>query len=183
MSQPMTLPVNMEVYGGIYPHLGAGAFVHPRAMLIGDVELGADVSVWPNAVLRGDVNFIRVGAGTNIQDNSVLHVSHRTPADPEGAALIVGSRVTIGHGVILHGCVVNDECLIGMGSIILDKAVVEKHVLIGAGSLVPEGKRLASGYLYLGRPARQVRPLTPEEMAYFDYSAEHYIQLKDSYLR
>jgi carbonic anhydrase/acetyltransferase-like protein (isoleucine patch superfamily) len=133
-------------------------------------------------VVRGDVNSIRIGAGTNIQDNSALHVSHKTAADPAGGPLFIGSRVTVGHSVILHACTVEDECLIGMGSIILDRAVVKKHVLLGAGSLVPEGKVLESGYLYLGSPARKVRELTPEEMAYFNYSAEHYIKLMRSYL-
>jgi carbonic anhydrase/acetyltransferase-like protein (isoleucine patch superfamily) len=98
-----------------------------------------------------------------------------------GGPLIIGDRVTIGHTVILHACTVEDECLIGMGSIVLDKVVIKKHVLLGAGSLVPEGKVLESGYLYLGRPAKMVRPLTPEEIAYFNYSAEHYIRLMESY--
>jgi carbonic anhydrase/acetyltransferase-like protein (isoleucine patch superfamily) len=172
----------IQAYRSVMPSLGARVFVHPRATVIGDAHLGDDVSVWPGVVIRGDVNFIRVGAGTNIQDNSVLHVSHRSEWDPEGGPLIIGRRVTIGHGVILHACTVGDECLIGMGSIILDKAVVEKHVLVGAGSLVAEGKRLESGYLYLGQPARAVRPLTPEEIAYFDYSAAHYIRLAGHYL-
>ena len=172
----------VQAYKTILPKLSAGVFVHPRATVIGDVELGDDVSVWPGTVIRGDVNFIRVGAGTNIQDNSVLHVSHRTESDPEGGPLIIGSNVTIGHGTILHACTISDACLIGMGSIILDRAVVEKHVLIGAGSLVSEGKRLESGYLYLGSPAKAVRPLTAEEIAYFDYSAGHYIRLARSYL-
>jgi carbonic anhydrase/acetyltransferase-like protein (isoleucine patch superfamily) len=169
-------------FNGIYPELASGAWVHPRATVIGDVKLGEDASVWPGAVVRGDVNSIRIGAGTNIQDNSVLHVSHRTPADPAGGPLVIGARVTVGHTVILHACTIEDECLIGMGSIILDRAVIRKHVLLGAGSLVPEGKVLESGYLYLGRPAKMVRELTAEEMAYFNYSAEHYIKLMHSYL-
>jgi carbonic anhydrase/acetyltransferase-like protein (isoleucine patch superfamily) len=155
--------------------------VHPRATVIGEVSLGRDASVWPGAVIRGDVNSIAVGEASNIQDNSVLHVSHRTAADPAGGPLVVGARVTVGHAVILHACTIEDECLIGMGSIILDRAVVQKHVLLGAGSLVPEGKVLESGHLYLGRPARLVRPLTEEEIAYFDYSAEHYVKLAQSY--
>jgi carbonic anhydrase/acetyltransferase-like protein (isoleucine patch superfamily) len=165
-------------YNGIHPQLAPGAWVHPRATVIGEVRLGSEASVWPGAVIRGDVNHIHVGAGTNVQDNSVLHVSHKTEADPVGGPLIIGERVTIGHSVILHACTIEDECLIGMGSIILDNALVKKHVLLGAGSLVPEDKVLESGYLYLGRPAKQVRPLTPEEIAYFNYSAEHYIRLK-----
>lgn len=172
----------IEAYRGVMPKLGRDVYIHPSATVIGDVELGDEVSVWPGVVIRGDVNFIRIGAGSNIQDNSVLHVSHKTTADPVGGPLVIGDRVTVGHSVILHACTIEDECLIGMGSIILDKAVVKKHVLLGAGSLVPEGKILESGHLYLGRPAKAVRPLTAEEIAYFNYSAEHYIRLMRSYL-
>ncbi len=168
-------------FNGIHPELAPGAWVHPRATVIGEVKLGENASVWPGAVVRGDVNHIYIGESTNIQDNSVLHVSHKTAADPTGGPLIVGARVTVGHTVILHGCTIEDECLIGMGSIILDRALVKKHVLLGAGSLVPEGKVLESGYLYLGRPAKLVRELTAEEIAYFNYSAEHYIRLMRSY--
>jgi len=171
----------IAAYQGISPVLAPGAWVHPHATVIGEVSLGADVSVWPGAVIRGDVNSIIIGEATNIQDGSVLHVSHKTPLDPAGGPLIIGARVTVGHTVILHACSIEDECLIGMGSIILDRAVVKKHVLLGAGSLVPEGKVLESGYLYLGRPAKPVRPLTAEEIAYFNYSAQHYINLAQSY--
>jgi carbonic anhydrase/acetyltransferase-like protein (isoleucine patch superfamily) len=168
-------------YQGIHPQLAAGVWVHPRATVIGEVSLGADASVWPGAVIRGDVNAITIGEASNIQDNSVLHVSHKTPDNPAGGPLVIGARVTIGHTVILHACTIGDECLIGMGSIILDRAVIQKHVLLGAGSLVPEGKLLESGHLYLGRPAKLVRALTEEEMAYFSYSAQHYVQLARSY--
>ena len=168
-------------FKGIHPALAAGAWVHPRATVIGEVSLGENASVWPGAVVRGDVNSIHIGAGTNIQDNSVLHVSHKTAAEPQGGPLVIGARVTVGHSVILHACTIEDECLIGMGSIILDRAVIKKHVLLGAGSLVPEGKVLESGYLCLGRPAKLVRELTPEEIAYFNYSAEHYVKLMRAY--
>jgi carbonic anhydrase/acetyltransferase-like protein (isoleucine patch superfamily) len=172
----------METYQGISPRTGNGIYIHPSASVIGDVELGDHVSVWPGTVIRGDVNFIRIGAGTNVQDLSMLHVSHKSSWDPAGAPLIIGSNVTIGHKVILHGCTVEDECLIGMGSIIMDKAVVQKHVLVGAGTLVPEGKVLESGYLYLGSPARKIRQLTQKELEHFKYSANHYIKLKNQYL-
>lgn len=168
-------------YRDAHPQLAAGAWVHPRATVIGEVSLGVDASVWPGAVIRGDVNSIAVGEATNIQDNSVLHVSHRTPANPSGGPLVIGARVTVGHTVILHACTIGDECLIGMGSIILDHAVIQKHVLLGAGSLVPEGKVLESGHLYLGRPAKCVRALTEDEIAYFNYSAQHYVELARSY--
>ena len=128
-----------------------------------------------------DIGSITIGAGTNIQDLSVLHVSHKTAEDPNGAPLTIGECVTVGHSVVLHGCTIGDECLIGMGSIIMDKAVVEPRVLLGAGSLVPEGKTLQSSYLYLGRPAKQLRLLTAEELAYFNDSATHYIELARSY--
>ena len=169
-------------FNGIHPQLAPGAWVHPRATVIGEVKLGEKASVWPGVVIRGDVNHIHIGAGTNVQDNSVLHVSHKTAADPAGGPLIIGERVTIGHGVILHACIIEDECLIGMGSIILDRAVVKRQVLLGAGSLVPEGKVLESGHLYLGRPAKAVRALTEEEIGYFNYSAAHYIRLMEAYL-
>lgn len=174
-------PQPLAPHHGATPELAAGAWVHPRATVIGEVSLGRDASVWPGAAIRGDVNSIVIGAASNIQDNSVLHVSHKTPENPAGGPLVIGARVTVGHSVILHACTIADECLIGMGSIILDRAVVEQHVLLGAGSLVPEGKVLESGHLYLGRPAKLVRALTAEEIAYFAYSAEHYVKLARSY--
>ena len=168
-------------FRGVFPHLAPGAWVHPRACVIGDVELGERASVWPGAVVRGDVNRIAIGAETNIQDNAVLHVSHKTPRDPQGGPLVIGARVTVGHGVILHACTIGDECLIGMGSIILDKSVLPERVLLGAGALVPENKVLESGWLYLGRPAKAVRRLSEEELAYFAYSARHYVELFQAY--
>jgi len=164
------------------PALASRVFVHPSAQVIGDVKLGDDSSVWCNTVLRGDVNRIVIGRGTNVQDLSVGHVSHKTPDKPNGSPLIIGDYVTVGHSVILHGCTIGNECLIGMGSIILDDAVIPDHVMIGAGSLVSPGKVLESGMLYMGRPAKAVRKLTAEEIAYFKYSAEHYMRLKDDYL-
>lgn len=173
--------MNIIPHHGIHPAIHTSAFIYPNAQIIGEVSLGEQSSVWCGAVIRGDVNHIVIGAGSNVQDLAVLHVSHKTPQDPAGAPLVIGSRVTIGHSVILHGCSIGDECLIGMGSIIMDKAVLEPHVLLGAGSLVPEGKTLHSGYLYLGRPAKSLRPLTEAEIAYFNYSAAHYIALAQSY--
>jgi carbonic anhydrase/acetyltransferase-like protein (isoleucine patch superfamily) len=172
----------ISAYQGVFPQLGDSVYIHPSATVIGDVILGDHASVWPGVVMRGDVNHIRIGAGTNIQDISILHVSHKSSWEPAGAPLIIGDHVTIGHKVILHGCTIEDECLIGMGSIVMDKAVVQKHVLLGAGSLVPEGKVLESGYLYLGSPAKKVRALTEKETAHFMYSANHYIKLKNNYL-
>lgn len=173
----------LQSYKGNIPTLGDGCYLHPSAQVIGEVALGKNVSIWPGAVLRGDVNRIVVGDNTNIQDLAMLHVTHRRPEDPEGAPVIIGNNVTIGHSVVLHGCTIGDECLIGIGTIVLDRATVESRVMIGAGSLVPPGKVLKSGYLYLGRPVKEIRPLSEDEIAHFLYSAEHYCRLKDDYLR
>jgi carbonic anhydrase/acetyltransferase-like protein (isoleucine patch superfamily) len=170
-------------YQGILPRLGAGAYVDESAVVIGDVELGADASVWPLCSVRGDVNRIRIGARTNIQDNSVIHVSHRHAALPEGRACIVGDDVTVGHRCILHACHIGNACLIGMGSIILDGAVLHDGVLLGAGSLVTADKELEGGYLWLGRPAKRARALTEAEKTWLEYSARHYVKLKNDYLK
>ncbi|MBI5329288.1 MAG: gamma carbonic anhydrase family protein [Betaproteobacteria bacterium] len=171
----------IEPYRGIHPKLGRNVYIHPTATIIGDVILGDEVSIWPHVVIRGDVNSIRIGARTNIQDSSILHVTHRRDEAHEGASLVIGERVTVGHGVILHGCTVGDECLIGMGSLVMDRAVVEPRVLLGAGSLVPEKRVLQSGWLYLGRPVRQVRRLDEAELVSFHYQAERYVQLAADY--
>ncbi len=168
---------NIRPFDGLSPSVDPSCFVDPAAVVIGEVSLAEGASVWPCAVVRGDVNSITIGAGSNIQDFAMLHVSHKRPDDPQGAPLTIGRDVTIGHHVTLHGCTIGDEVLVGIGSIILDRAVIEPRVLIGAGSLVPPGKTLQSGYLYLGNPVKQVRPLSEEELAYFRYSAEHYRRL------
>ena len=173
---------NIQAFQHTFPTLGPAVYVHHSASVIGDVQLGEDASVWPGAVIRGDINRIQIGAGTNIQDCAVLHVNYKTAADQLGAPIVIGRYVTIGHSVILHGCQIEDECLVGMGSIVMDKAVLQKHVLLAAGSLVPEGKVLESGYLYVGRPAKRMRALTAEEIAFFMVSANGYIALKDEYL-
>jgi len=165
------------------PTIGARAFLHSSCQVIGDVKLGDDCSVWCNAVLRGDVNRIVVGRGTNIQDLTIGHVSHKSSDKPEGSPLLVGDYVTVGHSVILHGCTIGNECLIGMGSVIMDDVVIPDRVMVGAGSLISPGKKLESGMLYMGRPAKLVRALTEEETAYLKSSAEHYMSLKDGYLK
>ncbi|GGP20871.1 gamma carbonic anhydrase family protein [Silvimonas iriomotensis] len=171
----------VETFEHHHPVIPATAWVHASAQVIGETTLGQDVSIWPGAVVRGDVNFIRIGDDSNIQDCSVLHTTHRRPEDPNGAPLIIGERVTVGHGVMLHGCTIGNECLIGMGSIVLDRVVIQDHVMMGAGSLVPPGKVLESGYLYVGRPAQKVRALTQAEIAHFAYSAQHYVKLMKKY--
>lgn len=164
------------------PQLGAAVYIDDSAVVIGDVRLGDEVSVWPTAVIRGDVERVRIGNGSNVQDGAVLHVSHAGPYSPTGQSLTIGQRVTIGHRAVVHGCTIGDSCLIGIGSIIMDGAVLDDGVLLGAGALVPPGKQLASGYLYVGSPAKQARPLTDSERAFLDYSAAHYVRLKNLYL-
>ena len=132
------------------PALAADVYIDPQAVVIGDVSLAEGASVWPLAVLRGDVNSIRIGRRSNIQDLSMLHVSHKTDAKPAGSPLLIGDDVTVGHRVTLHGCTVGSRVLVGMDSTVLDDAVIEDDVIIGAGSLVPPRKRLESGYLYMG---------------------------------
>lgn len=169
-------------YMNIHPTLGANVYVDDMALAVGDVTLGDDTSLWPFVVARGDVQKVIIGARTNIQDGSVLHVTQDNQFNPGGFGLHVGSDVTIGHGVILHGCHIEDQVLIGMGSIILDGAVVKKNAMVAAGSLVSPGKVLEGGFLWLGRPAKKVRPLTDQELAYLDYSARHYVQLKNKHM-
>lgn len=173
--------MSIRAFKNIWPTQGFGTYIDQDAVVIGDVHLGEHCSVWPGAVIRGDVNSIRIGDYTNIQDNSVLHTTHQNDLNP-GAPLSIGHYVTVGHAVVLHGCTIQDFCLIGMQSIVLDNAVIEPYVIIGAGSVVSPGKRLESGYLYLGSPARKVRALTDQERTFLKYSAEHYAKLKDEYL-
>ena len=182
INSPPLQASNIQAFQGHLPIIANGVYVHNLATLIGHVNLGENVSVWPGAVIRGDINFIKIGAGSNIQDGSVLHVNHQSAYDPAGSPLIIGNNVTIGHAVILHGCTIYDESLIGMGSIVMDKAIVQKHVLVAAGSLVPEAKVLESGHLYMGSPVKKIRALTTDEIAFFIVSANNYIQLKNQYL-
>ncbi|WP_246335834.1 gamma carbonic anhydrase family protein [Azomonas macrocytogenes] len=164
------------------PQLGERVFVDVSAVVLGDVKLGNDTSVWPMAVIRGDMHRIHIGARCSIQDGSVLHITHAGPYKAEGFPLNLGDEVTVGHQVTLHGCTIGNRVLVGMGTIVLDGAVIEDEVVIGAGSLVPPGKTLASGYLYVGSPVKQVRPLTEKELAFFRYTASNYVKLKDRYL-
>ncbi len=173
----------IRAYRGVLPRLGKEVYVDEAARVIGDVELGDDASVWPMAVVRGDVNSVHIGARSNVQDASVLHVTHDGPYSPGGAALVIGDDVTIGHGAILHACTVGNRCLIGMGARVLDKVVIEDEVFVAAGAVVTPGKRLVSGFLYRGSPATQARPLSDSERAQLRYSAEHYVRVKNEYLR
>ncbi len=174
--------MTIRTYRGLAPTLSERVFVDTSAVVIGDVALGDDSSVWPLTVIRGDMQRIRVGARTSIQDGSVLHITHAGPFNPDGFPLVIGDEVTVGHRVTLHGCVLGDRILVGMGSIVMDGAVVEDEVIIGAGSLVPPGKRLESGFLYVGSPVKQARPLTEQERTFFAYTAGNYVKLKDLHL-
>jgi len=174
--------LSIRSFEGHQPQLPASVFVDKSAVVIGDVEIGEDSSVWPLAVIRGDMHHIRIGARTSIQDGSVLHITHAGPFNEGGWPLSIGDDCTIAHSVTLHGCSIGSRVLVGMGSIVMDGAVVEDHVVIGANSLVPPGKTLASGYLYMGAPAKQVRPLSEKEMDYFTYSSNNYRKLKDRFL-
>jgi carbonic anhydrase/acetyltransferase-like protein (isoleucine patch superfamily) len=174
--------MSIRSYTGIKPVIGQRVYIDESAVVIGKVTFADDASLWPMAVARGDVNTIQVGARSNIQDLSMLHVTHDGPYSHGGMRLVIGADVTVGHKCLLHACTVGDRCLIGMGSIVMDGAVVEDEVLLGAGSLVGPGKRLESGHLYRGSPAQKIRPLTTEERAMLLYSAQHYVRMKDRYL-
>jgi carbonic anhydrase/acetyltransferase-like protein (isoleucine patch superfamily) len=173
----------MKTFRGHTPKLGERVWVDDSAVLIGDVEIGDDSSVWPQVSIRGDMHRIRIGARTSVQDNSCLHITHASDYKPEGFPLTIGDDVTIGHMSMLHGCTIGNRVLIGMNSTVLDGAVIEDEVILGAGSLVPPGKRLESGYMYMGSPAKMKRPLTKEEIEYFQYAGLNYVKLKDEYLK
>ena len=162
-------------YKDLFPVIGDRVMIDDSSVIVGDVRLADDVSIWPLVAARGDVNYIQIGARSNIQDGSVLHVTHKSAKNPEGNPLIVGEDVTVGHKVMLHGCTIGNRVLVGMGSILLDGVVVEDDVMIGAGSLVPQHKRLESGYLYLGSPVKQIRPLKEAELEGLRYSANNYL--------
>lgn len=172
----------LRPYKDLFPTIGQRVMVDPTSVVVGDVRMAEDVGIWPLVVIRGDVNYVEIGARTNIQDGSVLHVTHKSSYNPEGNPLLIGEDVTVGHKVMLHGCTIGHRVLVGMGSIVLDGAVIEDEVMIGAGSLVPQNKRLQSGYLYLGSPVKQIRPLTEAEIEGLRYSANNYVKWKDEYL-
>ncbi len=162
-------------YNGVRPRIAADAFVAPTAAIIGDVEIGAGSSVWFNCTLRGDVHRIRVGARTNIQDGSVVHVT------AEKFACIIGSDITIGHNAVIHGCTLEDGSFVGMSATVMDGVVVESQAMVAAGALVTPGKRVRRGELWAGSPARLMRRLTEEELAFFPESAAHYARVAASY--
>ncbi|MDD1795545.1 gamma carbonic anhydrase family protein [Enterovibrio sp. ZSDZ42] len=172
----------LRSYKGVFPNVGERVYLDPSSVMVGDITLGDDVSIWPLVAARGDVNHIIIGDRSNVQDGSVLHVTHKNKDNPEGYPLIIGKDVTVGHKVMLHGCVIGDRVLVGMGAIVLDGAIIEDEVMIGAGSLVPPGKRLESGYLYVGSPVKQARPLKEAERAFLQKSSDNYVATKNDYL-
>ncbi len=173
----------IRTFRGMTPKLGKQVFIDFSAVVLGDVCIGNDSSVWPMAVIRGDMHSITIGDRTSIQDGAVLHITHKGPYNPAGHPLKIGSDVTIGHKAVLHGCSIHDRCLIGINAVVMDGVVVEEEVIVAAGCLVPPGKRLQSGFLYKGNPAKLTRPLTEKEREYFTYSAGNYVRLKDEYLK
>ena len=161
------------------PSVHSTAYVDETALVIGQVTIGAQSSIWPQTVVRGDINTISIGERTNIQDGSILHVTHAGDFSPEGAKLTIGNDVTVGHSVVLHACTLEDTCLIGIGSVVLDNAIVHSHAMVGAGSLVTSGKELEGGFLWMGRPVKKVRELNDREIEYLSYSARHYVKVKE----
>ncbi|WP_163558935.1 gamma carbonic anhydrase family protein [Halomonas sp. NO4] len=172
----------LRPWRGMTPQLGERVYVDAASVVLGDVELGDDCSVWPMAVIRGDMHRIRIGARVSVQDGSVLHITHASDFNPDGFPLTVGDDVTIGHKAILHGATLGNRILVGMGAIVMDGAVVEDEVIIAAGAVVTPGKRLESGHVYAGNPAKALRPLKEKERAFFPYTAANYVKLKDEYL-
>ncbi len=174
--------MTVRSYQGMTPKLGERAFVDPTAVVIGDVELGEDASVWPFTVIRGDMHRIRIGARSSIQDGAVVHITHASDYNPGGWPTTIGDDVTVGHQAMLHGCTIGNRVLIGMKAMVMDGAVIEDEVIIAAGAVVPPGKRCESGYVYMGSPAKQQRPITEKERSFFRYTAANYAKLKDKHL-
>nr|VFJ86726.1 MAG: Carbonic anhydrase or acetyltransferase, isoleucine patch superfamily [Candidatus Kentron sp. LFY]VFJ87263.1 MAG: Carbonic anhydrase or acetyltransferase, isoleucine patch superfamily [Candidatus Kentron sp. LFY] len=161
------------------PRIDPSVYVDEKALVIGDVTIAKDASVWPMTVVRGDVNTITIGERTNIQDLSMIHVTHRGGAQfPDGFETTIANDVTVGHHCVIHGCNIEEFCLIGIGSVILDGARIGARTMIGAGSLVPPGKVLEGGFLWIGKPVKKVRELTEDEKRNLEYSAEHYVKNK-----
>ncbi|MGF1722776.1 gamma carbonic anhydrase family protein [Vibrio kyushuensis] len=173
---------SIRSYKGIRPEIGDRVYIDSSAVLVGDIKIGDDSSIWPLVAARGDVNHIHIGQRSNVQDGSVLHVTHKNPENPAGFPLIIGDDVTVGHKVMLHGCTIHNRVLVGMGAIVLDGVVIQDEVMIGAGSLVPPNKVLESGYLYVGSPVKQARPLSDKERAFLQKSSDNYVQNKNDYI-
>lgn len=172
---------NIREYQGIIPKIDADAYIDESAVVIGRVTIGKNSSIWCNAVARGDVSDIVIGVNTNIQDLTMMHVTHYNPGRSDEFPLTIGDNVTVGHSCCLHACTIKNNVLIGMGTTVLDNAIIEENVFVGAGSLVPPNKTLESGYLYFGNPLKKVRKLTDAEIAHIQYSADHYVKVKNTH--
>ena len=168
---------NLISFGGKSPRIDPAAFVAPGAQLIGDVEIGPEASIWYNCVLRGDVNRIRIGARTNIQDSTVLHVDSPKPGDPEGHATIIGEEVLIGHLAMVHGCILHDRAFVGLGSIVMDGCEIASDAMLAAGAMLTPGKRIPAGQLWAGRPAKYVRDLSAADLQGMRAGVAHYVEL------
>lgn len=167
---PLILP-----YQGAFPRIHPTAFIAENAVVIGDVEIGPESSIWYGCVVRGDVNVIRIGARTNIQDGTIIHVAAK------GQGTFVGDNITVGHMAVLHACTLESDCFIGMKACVMDGAYIESNAMIAAGALVTPGKKVKGGELWAGSPAKPSRPLKPEEIAHFPESARHYAALAAHY--
>ena len=173
---------SIRSHNGVSPTLSEGVYIDRSATVIGEVYLGEDSSVWPGAVIRGDMHSISIGARSNIQDNAVLHITHSSSFNPKGWPLKIGEDVIVGHSAIVHGCDIGDRVLVGNGAIINDGVIVEQEVIVGSGCVVPPGKTLKSGFVYVGNPYKKLRKITPDERNFFTYSAANYVKLKNTYL-
>lgn len=171
----------IRTFQQITPQLGREVYIDESAVVIGDVSLGDDCSVWPQAVIRGDMHSIKIGERTSIQDGSVLHITHAGPHNESGWPLNIGSDVTVGHRAVLHGCNIGNRVLIGNGAIVMDGAVIDDEVIVGANALVPPGKHLESGYLYIGSPCKAARKLSSKEKGFFTYTTANYVKLKNQH--
>lgn len=165
----------ISAFKGRAPRISQSAFVAPDATVIGRVELADESSLWFQTVVRGDINEIRIGTQTNIQDGSLLHVTRRHP-------VIIGNRVTVGHGVIIHGCDIGDDCLIAMGAIVLDGAVIDPGCIVGAGALIPPDMRVPAGSLVLGSPGKVVRQLTEQDLRRIESGWRNYVEYRREYM-
>lgn len=173
----------IRTLGGVTPKIAASAYIDPSAQVIGDVVIGERSSIWPNATLRGDVNSIRIGQESNVQDNSVLHTDGPKPDNPQGFPLNIGDRVTVGHAVVLHGCTIEDDALIGISATVLNGAKIGAGAIVAAGALIPEGMEVPAGMLAMGVPAKVRREVTPEERERFRANAQGYVSLREKYLK
>jgi gamma-carbonic anhydrase len=169
--------MTMLSFAGKTPWIDPAAFVAPGAQLIGDIEIGPEASIWYNCVLRGDVNAIRIGARSNIQDGSVIHVDSPHPGHEAGHPTIIGDEVLIGHLAMVHGCILRDRAFVGLGAIVMDGCEIEGDAMLAAGAMLTPGKRIPSGQLWAGRPAKYVRDLSEADLAGMRAGVAHYVEL------